>query len=59
MRAFREALRAALDTWIVESNDQGRFPESPEIIQHWEEQMKKNYDAKLRRRTAETQRARK
>ena len=45
-----ETLRAALETWIVESNDQGRFPESPEIIRYWEERMKESYDERLRRR---------
>ncbi|MEQ8764849.1 MAG: sulfatase [Planctomycetota bacterium] len=45
-----ERLRAALDTWIVETNDQGRFEEPPEVIAEWETKMKKAYDAKLKRR---------
>jgi N-sulfoglucosamine sulfohydrolase len=30
-----DRLRAALDTWIVETNDQGRYPERPEQIAPW------------------------
>ncbi|MCP5516867.1 MAG: sulfatase [Verrucomicrobiales bacterium] len=43
-------LRAALDTWIVESNDQGRFPEPPEVIAAFEQQMRQAYDARIRQR---------
>ena len=38
----REALirlRAALDAWIVETGDIGRFPEPPEIVQPFEKEM--------------------
>lgn len=38
----REALirlRAALDTWIVETGDQGRFPEPAEIVKPFEKEM--------------------
>ena len=31
-RATQERLRKVLDGWIVESDDQGRFPESDELI---------------------------
>ena len=37
-------LRAVLDTWIYESNDQGRFAESEEIPQYWEQKMIEYYD---------------
>ena len=50
-------MRTALDTWIEESDDQGRFPEAPEIIAHWEDQMKANYQRRLDRRAAEAQEA--
>lgn len=43
-------LRAALDAWLVESNDQGRFPEPKEITDAFEQQMKRNYDSKIRAR---------
>ena len=43
-------LRTALDTWMVETNDQGRFIESEEIHQFWENQMKKSYDQRLLKR---------
>ena len=38
----REALigmRAALDTWIVETNDQGEFPEPEAIVKPFEKEM--------------------
>lgn len=41
-------LRGELEDWLVRTDDQGRFPEPPEIIEHWETQMRKNYDAKSR-----------
>jgi len=38
----REALvrlRAALDTWIVETNDRGRWPEPPDVVRPFEKEM--------------------
>jgi len=38
----REALigmRSALDTWIVETNDQGEFPEDEAIVKPFEKEM--------------------
>jgi N-sulfoglucosamine sulfohydrolase len=46
-RATLEKMRAALDEWIVSTDDQGRFPEDPRVVQFYEEMMKKNYDQKL------------
>lgn len=43
-------LRAALDTWLVECNDQGRFPEPPEVIEFYEQRARRNYDARIRTR---------
>ena len=43
-------LRSVLESWIVESNDQGRVAESAEIHEQWEAQMKANYDEKIRDR---------
>ncbi|MDP6373680.1 MAG: sulfatase [Vicinamibacterales bacterium] len=43
----RARLRAALEGWIDESNDQGRVPEAPEIHEYWERQMQQNYDARI------------
>lgn len=40
----RKRLAAALDTWIMETNDQGRYPESREIIESWEQLQKENYE---------------
>jgi N-sulfoglucosamine sulfohydrolase len=39
-------LRARLDRWILETDDQGRFPEPPEVIEYWEKRMRENYDKK-------------
>lgn len=30
-------LRAALETWMYETNDQGRFPEDPEVVKRWKQ----------------------
>ncbi len=40
-------MRAVLDAWIMESNDQGRIPEPPEILEYWERRMSENYDARI------------
>jgi hypothetical protein len=32
-------MRVALDTWIVETQDQGEFPESEEIVAPFEKEM--------------------
>ncbi|MGQ9576530.1 MAG: sulfatase family protein [Thermoguttaceae bacterium] len=32
-------LRAALDTWIIESGDQGQWPEPPEVVALFEQEM--------------------
>ena len=41
-------LRAALDTWMYETNDQGRFPEDPSIAEMWDKRMEKTYGKWLR-----------
>ncbi|MEZ4829068.1 MAG: sulfatase [Bacteroidia bacterium] len=41
-----EELRGALTAWIAETNDQGQYPEPPEIPAYWESQMRKNYEKK-------------
>ncbi len=45
-----ERMRGELDRWIVESDDQGRVPEPPEVVAVWERKMKKNYAERLRQR---------
>ena len=32
-------MRSALDTWIVETNDQGEFPEDEAIVKPFEKEM--------------------
>jgi arylsulfatase A-like enzyme len=49
--AYRDRLREmrlVLDAWILESNDQGRIPEPPEIPAFWERRMSENYDARIK-----------
>ena len=38
-RAALRRLRAALDTWIIETGDQGEWPEAPEIVAPFEKEM--------------------
>ena len=38
-----ERLRGELEVWIVHTNDQGRFPEPPEVVQYWEDRMHEVY----------------
>ncbi len=40
-------LQVTLDEWIDESNDQGRFPEPPEVIQYYENRSKERYDERI------------
>ena len=40
-------VRAVLDQWIESTDDQGRFPEDPRVIEHYERLMKRNYDARI------------
>ncbi|MEZ6066592.1 MAG: sulfatase [Planctomycetaceae bacterium] len=47
---YRETLlrlRGVLDEWIEATDDQGRFPEPADVIEHWELDMRRGYDAKL------------
>jgi len=46
-RALKE-LRAALIHWIEETNDQGRFPESPEVIEYWNREQEQTHGKHLR-----------
>lgn len=42
-------LSGALDAWIVETNDQGRFPEDPAIPTKYEKSMAKTYNERLKK----------
>ena len=42
-------LRRVLEEWVTEIDDQGRFPESPELIEEWESKMRQTYDERLKR----------
>ena len=33
-------MRVILEKWILESDDQGQYPEDPEVIAHWVERMR-------------------
>ena len=39
----RGELRAALDHWINETNDQGRIPEPPAVIEYWDKAMQERH----------------
>jgi N-sulfoglucosamine sulfohydrolase len=47
-RVLKE-LRAALTRWIDETNDQGRFPESPEVIDYWSRDANRTHGEYLKR----------
>ena len=38
-----ERMRGELETWMDVTDDQGRFPEAPEVIQYWEDRMHEVY----------------
>ena len=40
-------MRALVEAWIVETNDQGRIPEPPEIPAYWETRSVENYGARI------------
>lgn len=40
-------LRERLDRWVEETDDQGRFPEDPAVIEYYERQMDENYHERL------------
>ncbi|MCA8997212.1 MAG: sulfatase-like hydrolase/transferase, partial [Planctomycetaceae bacterium] len=40
-------LREVLENWIHEIDDQGRFPESPDVIEAFERDMRRNYEQRL------------
>ena len=48
-------LRLALDEWIINSDDQGRTPESLEIYEYWEREMSEIYDARINQMLKERQ----
>lgn len=43
------SMRALVDAWIMETNDQGRTPESREIHEYWEKRLKANYDERIKK----------
>lgn len=51
--AVLREMRAALDDWMVTSNDQGRIAEDPRIAEYYEQEMKRTYDKKLEKLKAE------
>jgi arylsulfatase A-like enzyme len=46
-------LRARLDRWVEESNDQGRTPEPASLVRKWHENASKSDDTKLKKVMAE------
>jgi hypothetical protein len=41
-------LRAGLQRWIEETNDQGRWPESPAVIAYWEKEAQRTHGKYLK-----------
>ncbi|MCB1122175.1 MAG: sulfatase [Verrucomicrobiae bacterium] len=42
-------MRAALNHWIYETNDQGRIPEPPEVLKYWQDQMEDRFPSGQRK----------
>jgi len=45
---IRKELRAELDRWIAATNDQGRFPEPPEVIEYWRKDAQGRHGERLK-----------
>ncbi len=43
---LKKRLSSVLDVWIAETNDQGRFPESKDVVEHWDREMEKYYSGR-------------
>jgi arylsulfatase A-like enzyme len=41
-------MRAALNEWLQDTDDQGRFPEDPAVIEYYERLMREHYDDQLK-----------
>ncbi|MBW3538687.1 MAG: sulfatase [Planctomycetes bacterium] len=48
-------LRAAVMDWIERTDDQGRFPEPPEVLRKWQDDRKAEDDAAIARRRREVE----
>jgi N-sulfoglucosamine sulfohydrolase len=46
-RDLLREMRALLEEWLEATDDQGRFPEDPRVVEYYEHQMKRNYDARI------------
>ncbi len=45
-RTVQERLSSALEVWMTETNDQGRFREPPEIPAEWDRRMRETYESR-------------
>jgi hypothetical protein len=45
--AVLSQLRTELGRWIEDTNDLGRYPEDPAVIQYYEQRMKTLYDERI------------
>lgn len=48
-QAILQRLRAELERWIETTNDQGRIPEPPEVLQFWQKTQKEKYKNKSKK----------
>ena len=46
-RPILHQMRRRLDRWVRRIDDQGRFPEDPEVQRYYERRMKENYSAEI------------
>ncbi len=53
--ATRQRMRAALDQWIEESNDQGATPEPQAIVEHWDKAARERYKNRPRAKVPSSQ----
>jgi len=44
-QADRARLSAVLDQWIIDTDDQGRIPEPPGVVEYWAEKIREHYKA--------------
>jgi arylsulfatase A-like enzyme len=49
-RRVKERLGAVLEAWMIETNDQGRFPEPAEVHAYWEERLRESYQSRPKKR---------
>jgi len=52
-REVLDKMRRVLDRWVRETDDQGRFPEYPEVTRYYEAAKREHYDERIEQRREE------